>query len=182
MRLFVAAELPSCMRDALAETSAALRDCVSGRYVASDSFHVTLAFLGEVPGARVPGIQEALDSACAHHQVFSARLGELGSFGKRSKATLWQGFQDPAPFSALADDVRSNLARMGFEFDAKPFHPHITLMRMADLSTGMLPACCQAEGDIARITLFSSDLSGKRPVYTALHSVMLSESCGTAIP
>lgn len=173
MRLFIAAELPETMREALAETSAALRDCVHGRYVASDSFHVTLAFLGEVPGARVPELQDALETACASHRAFPAELGELGSFGKRSKATLWQGFRDPAPFAALAKDVRASLSRIGFEFDAKPFRPHITLMRAADLSSGALPACCLAEGTILRVTLFSSDLSGKRPVYTALHCVDL---------
>jgi len=69
--------------------------------------------------------------------------------------------------------VRSQLKRIGFEFDDKPFRSHITLMRAADLSSGMLPSCCQAKGIISRITLFRSDLSGKRPVYTALHSVSL---------
>ncbi|MDO5117996.1 MAG: RNA 2',3'-cyclic phosphodiesterase [Eggerthellaceae bacterium] len=173
MRLFIAAELPDSIREALAETSAVLRDCVHGRFVASDSFHVTLAFLGEVPGARIPELQDALDVACASHRAFSAQLSELGCFGKRTKATLWQGFQDQAPFASLATDVRSQLTRIGFEFDAKPFRPHITLMRAADLSSGVLPACCQAEGTISYITLFSSDLSGKRPIYTALHSVSL---------
>ena len=173
MRLFIAAELPETMRDALAETSAALRDCVHGRFVASDSFHVTLAFLGEVPGARVPELQDALDDACASHAAFFAQLGELGCFGKRAKATLWQGFCDPAPFAALAADVRSNLSRIGFEFDSKPFRPHITLMRAADLSSGALPASFPAEGTIDHITLFCSDLSGKRPIYTALHTVVL---------
>ena len=173
MRLFIAAELPDTLREALAETSAALRDSVRGRYVASDSFHVTLAFLGEVPGARVPELADALEGACAHHRAFSAHLGELGSFGKRAKATLWQGFAEPAPFKALAADVRASLTRIGFTFDAKPFRPHITLMRAADLSAGTLPACCPAEGEISRVTLFSSDLSGKRPVYTALHTVEL---------
>ena len=173
MRLFIAAELPEPIHEALAETSAALRDSVHGRFVASDSFHVTLAFLGEVPGARVSELADALDIACAHHQAFTAQLGELGCFGKRARATLWQGFRDPAPFKALATDVRAQLTRIGFEFDAKPFRPHITLMRAADLSSGALPTCCQAEGEISNITLFSSDLSGKRPIYTALHTVEL---------
>ena len=173
MRLFIAAELPDPIREALAETSGVLRDCVHGRFVASDSFHVTLAFLGEVPGNRVPELQDALDRACVSHRAFPAQLGELGCFGKRTKATLWQGFKDQAPFASLAADVRSQLKRIGFEFDDKPFRPHITLMRAADLSSGMLPSCCQAKGIISRITLFRSDLSGKRPVYTALHSVSL---------
>ena len=46
MRLFIAAELPENLLEALAETSARLRDTVKGRYVAPDSFHLTLAFLG----------------------------------------------------------------------------------------------------------------------------------------
>ena len=53
MRVFVAAELPDEMYDALCETSALLRASVRGRYVAPDSFHVTLAFLGNVESWRI---------------------------------------------------------------------------------------------------------------------------------
>ena len=173
MRLFIAAELPQHMREALAETSASLRGCVSGRYVGSDLFHVTLAFLGSVEGARVPRCIDALERGCAGHAPFGAALGELGSFGRRSKATLWQGFEDAGGFAELATDIRASLEREGFEFDAKKFLPHVTLMRAVDLTAGSLPMPHLACGRIDAVTLFSSDLSGASPVYEPLHSVVL---------
>ena len=173
MRLFVAAELPDSMLDALAETSAALRAGVRGRYVGSDLFHVTLAFLGEVDGTRVASIEELLVDACAGHPPFETALGALGSFGKKSRATLWQGFAETAEFKALARDVRDGLLSAGFEFDRKGFIPHVTLMRNANLTSGTLPMPSVATGTIETVTLFSSDLSGPRPVYEALASIHL---------
>ena len=174
MRLFIAAELPEAIAEALADTSAALRASVRGRYVAPDSLHVTLAFLGSVPAARVDAAAAALERGCAGHGPIEAELGELGSFGKRSAATLWQGFRDERALQTLAEDVRDELETAGFEFDRKPFRAHITLMRKANLSEGLVlpPATCAA-GIIDTVTLFSSDLSGDRPRYEALERVEL---------
>lgn len=173
MRLFIAAELPFSMVEALTDTSAQLRSCVKGRYVGSDSFHMTLAFLGEVPAARIGDVSDALDRGCAGHGSIDATLGALGSFGKRSSATLWQGLRPEGELRQLANDVRSNLQAAGFEFDAKPFRPHITLMRKADLTRGALPSATIASGAIETVTLFKSDLSGDRPHYEALHKATL---------
>ena len=175
MRLFVAAELPQELLDALAETIADLRDCVRGRFVAIDSLHVTLAFLGEVERHRIPLLCATIDKACQGHAAFDAQLACFGNFGKRSKAALWQGFRDEADFARLASDVRSALKREGFRFDEKNYRPHVTLMRGVDLSAGKLPSPRLAAGQIASVALFESDLSGSRPVYTALHRVELTD-------
>ena len=173
MRLFVAAELPIELVEALSETSARLRSCVKGRYVGSDSFHVTLAFLGSVPAQRVEDVAAALDRGCWGHGAVDVTLGELGSFGKRGAATLWQGLKPEDTLRDLAGDVRAALGTAGFEFDAKAFRAHITLMRKADLTGGALPSAAVAAGRIETVTLFSSDLSGDRPRYEPLHRVAL---------
>ena len=176
MRLFIAAELPEPMIEALAETSAALRGSVCGRFVGTDSFHMTLAFLGQVPGLRVPAVEAALEQACAGHGPIRATLGELGSFGRPRAATLWQGLQPGEgtdALAALAADVRAGLTQEGFSFDGKSFLPHVTLMRAAKLEGGVLPFAQQASGVIDTATLFESDLSGERPVYEPLHRVFL---------
>jgi len=173
MRVFIACELPHSLLEALAETQAALRGSVPGRFVAPDSFHVTLAFLGSIEGYRVDDAIEALECACAEHEAFEAELGMLGAFGRRSTSNLWQGFATTAAFEALAHDVRKQLKAAGFSFDAKTFLPHVTLMRKADVSGGELPMPCIARGTITTVTLFSSDLSGERPVYEPLHRVNL---------
>ena len=173
MRLFVAAQLPEDVLEALAETSARLRGSVRGRYVAPDSFHVTLAFLGEVEGTRVQAAADAVEWGCCGFGPFSVSLGELGCFGKRKSATLWQGFSDAGELPELAQSVRARLHQEGFQFDAKSFLPHVTLMRAADLTAGELPAPAPAGGKVSAVTLFRSDLSGARPVYESLHVVDL---------
>lgn len=171
MRLFIAAELPPELIEALSETSAALRGCVRGRYVAPDSFHITLAFLGDVPSARIADITQAINEACEGYGPFTLTLGELGSFGRSRAATIWQGFQvddGRKQLEALAKDIREALTQSDIAFDAKSFLPHVTLMRAAKLDGGVLPCAAVADGSVNTITLFRSDLSGNRPVYEAL--------------
>ena len=176
MRLFVAAELPEAVLDALVETQAALRDAVRGRYVAPDSLHLTLTFLGEVPAARVDEVASALERACAGQAPFEVHLGPLGSFGRSRSAVLWQSVEGGSALSLLAASVRRELADASFTFDEKPFLAHVTLMRAADLTRGELPMPQMARGVLDTVTLFKSDLSGPRPVYEPLHTVTLDEA------
>ena len=173
MRLFIAAELPDALLDALAETSASLRSSVRGRFVAPDSFHVTLAFLGDVEGGRLPAVEEALERACAGQRAIPVALGELGSFGRISKATLWQAVSHDGALSGLARAIRENLRSEGLSFDEKAFRAHVTLMRAANLAECTLPPACLADGITDAVTLFRSDLSGPRPAYEPLHTVLL---------
>lgn len=177
MRLFIAAELPHEMVEALAETSALLRGSVRGRYVAPDSFHVTLAFLGDVEAPRAERAAEALEGGCQNITPFDVELGELGRFGRRAKATLWQGFRDAGELPHLAEAIRAELALRTLPFDDKTFLPHVTLMRAADLTGGALPMPALATGRIEVVTLFRSDLSGERPAYEPIHSLALNQNC-----
>lgn len=174
MRLFVAAELPDVLLDALSETSAQLRMSVSGRYVGLDSLHVTLAFLGEVPGLLINEVAGIVERACFDHEPFETSLAALGIFGSASDSVLWQGFdRGREAWDALAQDVRDELRKGGFAIDEKGFIPHVTLMRRADLSGGVLPMPCVERGTIDTVTLFSSDLSGERPSYEPLARIRL---------
>ena len=175
MRLFIAAELPEVMMDALAETQAMLRDTIRGRFTAPNGLHVTLAFLGEVPHSRIAEINRALEDACLCSNAFHARLGDFGSFGKRDSAIVWQGFSHPAPFTDLAQNVRRELDAIGVEYDRRSLKAHVTLMRRANLADGSLPTPICAAGVISAITLFASELTPRGPIYTPLHTVELTQ-------
>lgn len=169
MRIFVAAELPQELYEALCQTSAQVRDAMDGRYVPPENFHVTLAFLGEVPSALVDDVAGAVEEACVVHAPFSTTLGGLGTFGRGRNVMLWQGFaQDDVAWQALAKDVRGHLTSAGFAIDAKRFLPHVTLMRRAQIPAGELPMPCVATDTVRHVTVFRSDLSGPAPRYEPL--------------
>ncbi|MCR5846151.1 MAG: RNA 2',3'-cyclic phosphodiesterase [bacterium] len=174
MRLFIAAELPDNMLDALAETSADLRACVQGRYVRPDMFHITLAFLGEVEAARIPTIEGIIERVVALHSPIEAALDELGSFGKKGNAILWQGLAgNTRALAELASDMRRALEGEGFTFDPKPFRAHITLMRKANLIEATLMAPHKEDGIIDTVTLFHSHRVDDRLVYEPIYRAIL---------
>ena len=174
MRLFVAAELPERLLEALSETLAALRGTVHGRFVSPDRFHVTLAFLGEVPACDVDCIGQAVERASFACSPFATSLGALGTFGRGRSIVLWQGFSrgDDA-WADLAAHVRGELGREGHTFESRRFVPHVTLMRRAQIRTAELPMPCVATDVIRTVTLFRSDLSGDVPRYDPLARVDL---------
>ena len=175
MRLFIAVELPEAMMDALAETQAMLRDAIRGRFTAPNGLHVTLAFLGEVPHSRIAETSRALENACSCSNAFHALLGDLGWFDERDNAIVWQGFADPTPFTVLAQDVRRELDAIGIDYDRKPLKAHVTLMRRANLTEGLLPTPICVAGIISAVTLFASNLTPRGPVYTPLYTVELTQ-------
>jgi 2'-5' RNA ligase len=55
MRLFVAFDLPSAVRNALATLAQRLKpECPAARWVRAESMHVTLKFLGETDPQKLP--------------------------------------------------------------------------------------------------------------------------------
>ena len=162
------------MAEALSETSALLRSCVHGRYVAPDSFHVTLAFLGERAGSEVTELESVLGEACESCAAFNTALGALGTFGRANRATLWQGFSSGnEQWASVVSEVQRGLSTVGYTPEHKRFVPHVTLMRRADISHVALPMPCVERGRIDTVTLFLSDLSGSRPRYEALARIGL---------
>ena len=92
---------------------------------------------------------------------------------KIGRANLKKAVESDDALEGLAKRLRTGLSARGFSFDNKGFLAHMTLMRSADLTSGMLPMPLVARGDIDTVTLFKSDLSGPHPVYTPLHTRFL---------
>lgn len=103
---------------------------------APELWHVTLAFLGEVPEERVPAAAAALDTAVARWRDSGAppprlRLSGGGRFGRSRSTVLWAGLAgDVEGLRALVRPVRRELRRAGLRYDdRKPFRPHLTFAR-----------------------------------------------------
>ena len=157
------------MVEALSETSAALRDTVGGRFVSPDRFHVTLAFLGEVPACDVDQIAQAVERASVAHHSFETSLGALGTFGRGRNVALWQGFSRGGDaWAELARGVRDELEKEGYPIEGRRYVPHVTFSYRAQIPHAELPMPCVATDVIHTVTLFRSDLSGDEPRYDPL--------------
>jgi len=128
VRLFFALPLPPEVREDLGRWQ---REQTGTRgWSHPEGLHLTLAFLGERPAERLP-ILDALAATIAYrHGAFTLHTAALGGFPKDGMARLlWLGLEPSHALNALATDLHDALAAAGEAFDAKPFHPHLTLAR-----------------------------------------------------
>lgn len=99
-----------------------------GRATRRDTIHLTLAFLGNVPEARLPELSIA--AASVGGEPFAINIDQLGFWSHNN--LLWAGCQAPsAPLNLLSSQLRKALARAGFRVggEGRDFAPHVTLVR-----------------------------------------------------
>ncbi|WP_405021093.1 RNA 2',3'-cyclic phosphodiesterase [Kitasatospora sp. NBC_00070] len=128
IRVFVALAPPDEAKDELAE---ALWAATAGyprlRWNRIEDWHVTLAFLGELPATAVPPLRSALAGLAASHAALHLGLRGGGHFDGR---LLWSGIDgDLDGLHRLAADVRDVVGSCGIAFNERPLRPHLTLAR-----------------------------------------------------
>jgi RNA 2',3'-cyclic 3'-phosphodiesterase len=130
MRLFVALEIPSTVRENLAALIQSLR-AVSPqtRWVRPENLHVTLKFIGEVAEAKLTGIREGLTRVRSEQPVALDFRG-LGFFpNEKHPRVLWAGIEASPNLKTLAADVDGATEKLGIPREQRPFSPHLTLAR-----------------------------------------------------
>lgn len=99
------------------------------RLTAVDKWHVTLAFLGEVPAERLPDVERALDAVTVPRGV-ELRLRGGGQFGRDRSTVLWAAVDgDLGPLHA---EVHEKLEAAGLPHDDRDFTPHLTVAYTQD--------------------------------------------------
>ncbi len=128
MRLFVALWPPP---DAVSEVLAAVEELRGEaphlRWTRPEQWHLTLAFLGEVPDERRPELDERLARAASRHPPLTLRFSGGGRFGSRLLFTRVDG--DREPLTRLAASVTAAARRSRIPVDDRPYRPHLTLAR-----------------------------------------------------
>lgn len=130
LRLFFALLPPPQLAAALARRAAGLAGDYGGRPLSAANLHLTLLFLGDVAGARLPALSLAASTAAAAWRPFTLQLDRLGYWPRQD--LLWAGLQQAAPELAdFSSWLRSTVEAAGFSVaDAgRPFVPHLTLLR-----------------------------------------------------
>ncbi len=186
MRLFVAAYPPPAALDDLGHCVDALNistATINTRVAARPLWHVTLAFLGEVPDELAAEAGRAIDRA-------AERLGPLrpalrfkggGRFGRGRFTLLWAGLGgDVAALARVADAVRGELRATRIGYDMKRFQPHLTLARPGerlpapaiDDDVATLNAYEGPQWTIDSIALVESHL-GPHPRHDTIHTARM---------
>lgn len=182
IRSFVAIELNEAARQSLTRLQrdlAAQMPQQSIRWIAPESLHVTLQFLGDVPAEKIAAIVEALRRVCADIPAFSFDLVGLGVFpNPRRPRIVWVGVHEPrGVLVALYQGVGQALSPLGFPPEDRVFTPHLTIGRalrhassadlrrvgeqITELDVGLVETV-----PVEHIVLMRSDLRPDGAVYT----------------
>lgn len=128
VRVFIALAPPD---DAKQELARALAPAYAAyprlRWNRIEDWHITLAFLGELPVATVPLLQPPLAALAAARRPLSLALRGGGHFDER---VLWSGIDgDVDGLHLLTKEVREVVRACGVAFEDRPLRPHLTLAR-----------------------------------------------------
>ena len=126
MRLFVAIPLADAVIRELAAIVSRLRPSAGNlRWTASESWHITLQFLGEATPEQYECLAARLGEVRA--APVPVQLGELGCFDRAGVFLCGCGLTQG--LVALEQRVVAATSKCGFVAETRPFHPHITLAR-----------------------------------------------------
>jgi 2'-5' RNA ligase len=197
-RLFIAIQPPPAVLDHLAAFTAGLGFVQAGvRVTARHLWHVTLAFLGDVPEPLLPAAVRALDRAAAavrEPPVPARRAGTRaapaaappvvrlsggGRFGRGRFTIVWAGVD--GDLRPLRRATVGALRRVRLPYDEQRYHPHLTLGRPGDRVPAAVVAADLAalagyrgpSWTVGGLVLYRSHL-GPKPVYEPLHTASLS--------
>jgi 2'-5' RNA ligase len=130
MRLFVALEIPSAVREELSALIKVFR-AVSPQthWVRPENLHLTLKFIGEVPEEKLEGIRAAL-GGIRLDQPCTIDFRGLGFFpNEKQPRVLWAGVEASPNLKSLAADIERAMEPLGIPREQRPFSPHLTLSR-----------------------------------------------------
>lgn len=156
MRLFFGIALHEDARRAAAHYAQAARLFWPGRYVEAEHLHMTLCYVGEVAPSDLSRVKAVGRQAAGLLPHTPLALGGPGHFGRADKAILYLHALGGEAYAPAAQALRQLLLAQGLPFDPKPFAPHITLARSAQLGERAPAPAQPVAWTPAGLTLFHS--------------------------
>jgi 2'-5' RNA ligase len=175
MRAFIALPLPDTIRDALEDVQARLK---VGRRADPETFHITLAYLGDnVPDRDLEAAHEALESLAAG--PLTLRIDGLETYGSGTPRVLVAAVQPDPGLMALQRKIRSLLHGAGLMLPRERFRPHVTLARFppgpgagveVELAAFMGRNATFGSGNftVREVILYRSTLTGDGAIHRAI--------------
>ena len=134
MRLFIAINLRASERRRIYRGLKSLRNAdYPVRWLAPETYHLTLKFLGSTDPRRVDDLRTVQDRVASSNRPFTLEFRGVGAFPTiRRPHVIWVGV-DPSPaLRCLKQDLEWGLAELGMDRETRAFHPHLTVGRAND--------------------------------------------------
>jgi 2'-5' RNA ligase len=187
VRAFFAISLEGELRErssALARELAARPGGDGVRWIAPESLHLTLRFLGNVATAELAQLVERAQDAVARCAPFALTLGAPLAFPspRRAKVVALSA-QPESALEELAAQLERAAVAQGLAPEARGFRAHLTLGRVRAQRLPALDAAApEAAQDVRELVLFRSDLARDGAHYTPLATLALGALGGIAAP
>ena len=155
------------------------------RWVPGRNIHLTIKFLGDVSLTSLDLLLAMLQTEAARHLQFDFSVGGLGAFpNPRRPRVVWVGVEAPPELASLHRGVETEMARLGYAPEERPFSPHLTLGRVTrNANPGDLHQLSNVLETykvgflgvtrVQAIHLFRSDLQPSGAIYTRLQAASL---------
>jgi 2'-5' RNA ligase len=183
MRTFIAIDIPSEVKDALAALQNELRQTRADvMWVNPEGIHITLKFLGEIEKKRISEVEQICLRIGEESPTFKLSIGSPGVFpNARHPRVLWVGLAgEIQPLEQLQRQLEERLAAIGFDPEENDFSPHLTIGRVkSNRNAGELitqanrysiPALSFV---VEEITLMKSELHPDGAIYKTLSEARL---------
>ena len=190
MRLFVSILPPDGALAELAAATEPLRLAAPElRWTSRASWHMTVAFLGDVADDKLPGLRTRLERAARRHHEQQLAIAGGGAFPSARRARIvWAGLQgDSRALGRLAASVAAGARRAGAPppDEGKKYHPHLTLARcpVQTDASGLTSELARFSGTAwtaAEIHLMRSRPGDGRPRYDSIGAWPLAASAARA--
>jgi len=190
VRSFIAIELPDELKLGLTQLQSRLKLGKQPwvKWVDPYSIHLTLKFLGSIAVDRIGEITRAMEEAARGIHPFHLEVKDLGVFPNLKRVQVaWVGISGEVDkLGQLQQGIESNLARLGFAPESRPFTPHLTLARLRNQASleerqrfGQLIVGTKFEAvyaiEVDAISLMRSQLTSEGAIYSRISSVGLSK-------
>jgi RNA 2',3'-cyclic 3'-phosphodiesterase len=186
VRLFLAINFEPELRRVIHDATSTLRDAApSMTWVREPQLHLTLKFFGEQPPEVADRVSTAMADVALRHRQVPISIGGVGAFPNlRRPRVVWMGIEQSPRLELLHHDVEVACEAAGFEIDARPFRPHLTLARskgkgrstveeLHALSRAAKQTKTEVESIVTSIDLMASELSSNGSTYRVLSASRL---------
>jgi 2'-5' RNA ligase len=164
VRLFYAAIPDAGTRQCLAAVAASMHLRPPSRLVPRVNYHLTVAFIGEVPASQVPVLLQA--GAAQRIPEFGLRF-DACEYWPKVDVVVAAARTIPTALEGLRQQLQHELAGHPLTPDVKAFRAHVTLARKVSQAP-VLQAMSSFDWRVRDFCLVRSDTSGIQSAYTVV--------------